>query len=67
MYVVLSKGADTSVLAAASSNEPPNKLSSMKYSLDKFSRNGLRTLAYGMRTLNNQEYNQIKQEYEAFI
>lgn len=61
--VVLTKGADSSVLACKSPNEHPQKIASIDASLQKFSKLGLRTLVFGLRVLPDAEFNAILAEY----
>lgn len=60
---MLTKGADSAVLACKSGNEHPQKIASIDASLQKFSKLGLRTLVFGLRVIPDQEFNQILAEY----
>jgi|JI6StandDraft_1071083.scaffolds.fasta_scaffold14594_5 magnesium-transporting ATPase (P-type) len=64
--VVLTKGADSAVLGAASQKESKQKLASLQASLNTFSKTGLRTLVFGLRTISDQEFAAILSEYNQF-
>lgn len=64
--VILTKGADSAVLSAMSANEPQQKIASLQAALNKFSKAGLRTLVFGLRTISDQDFSMILQEYNAF-
>ena len=64
--VVLTKGADSAVLGAASQKESKQKLARLLASHNTNSKTGLRTLVFGLRTISDQEFAAILSEYNQF-